>query len=74
MVWFWRGVKVSFSEIPGHVLCNCVCVSRMDSGIIREGAGLAKARWRVWSWSLFKSVGKGEGLEELPASHETYPG
>lgn len=67
MVWFWRGVKVSFSEFPGHVLCNCVCVSRMDSGIIREGAGFGKSPVARLVLVPFQIGGKGEDLEELPA-------
>lgn len=66
---FWRGVKVSFSEIPGHVLCNCVCVSRMDYGIIREGAGFGKSPVARLVLVPFQIGGKGEGQQELPASH-----
>lgn len=66
---FWRGVKVSFSEFPGHVLCNCVCVSRMDYGIIREGAGFGKSPVARLVLVPFQIGGKGEGQQELPASH-----
>lgn len=67
---FWRGVKVSFSEIPGHVLCNCVCVSRMDSGIIREGAGFGKKPGCAFGPGPFSyRRERGGGHKELPASH-----
>lgn len=68
---FWRGVKVSFSEIPGHVLCNCVCVFK--NGLWHNQGG-----GRFWQKKPGCAFGpgpfsyrweRGGGHKELPASH-----